>query len=490
MIDFPANPAVNDTFTVGNTIYKCLGINPNIWGVAANGSGIPDAPQDGQTYARRNNAWAVIPAVASIAAGGTGATTAAQARVNLGLTNAGGQLLAADGTIAAPGIAFASEASTGIYRPGATQIATAIGGIKVYGLTLSANDTYAAYYPKTAGSNAILSFASAPPGTVDYNQINIGFGSGGYVFTGTNVGAATAKAMNFSGAASYTFDTNLRAPNLSVDNNFYSALQSGNPILNFDANDFFKYDRSINELQLIRSGVTSTLFKNNGDIYAGGNLYTGSAGDMGLVNVSGASKWLRFTSDNWRLEWNNGYLSFVNNTGTVLNQFTTSGEFVCRERVHIRGGGPKVGFQDANGNERASITDQGNGTLRVNSQGFLYDFQTDGNFVLQSGTSATKPGGGPWNVLSDISVKRNIVDYTRGLDDILKYRPIAYQYVGDEDDRVFVGQVAQEVELIDPSMILINKDGLKMIDGTPDIYKLVNAVKTLHERIARLEAMV
>ncbi len=57
MIDFPANPTVGQSFQNGNTIYKCVSVNPAVWTATMNSSGIPDAPAGGKIYGRKDADW-------------------------------------------------------------------------------------------------------------------------------------------------------------------------------------------------------------------------------------------------------------------------------------------------------------------------------------------------------------------------------------------------------------------------------------------------
>ncbi len=60
MIDFPANPIVGQSFQVGNTIYKCVSINPAVWSATSSQSGIPEAPAGGKTYGRKDADWSEL----------------------------------------------------------------------------------------------------------------------------------------------------------------------------------------------------------------------------------------------------------------------------------------------------------------------------------------------------------------------------------------------------------------------------------------------
>lgn len=63
MIDFPANPTVGTAIQVGNTIYRCVSVNPAVWSATTATSGIPDAPADTKTYGRKDGAWDILTKV-------------------------------------------------------------------------------------------------------------------------------------------------------------------------------------------------------------------------------------------------------------------------------------------------------------------------------------------------------------------------------------------------------------------------------------------
>ena len=114
-----------------------------------------------------------------------------------------------------------------------------------------------------------------------------------------------------------------------------------------------------------------------------------------------------------------------------------------------------------------------------------------GDRSLVIGGIAQKPGGGPWDPPSDIRVKKDIKPYSRGLSDILAYEPIAFRYDND-DPKVYVGRSAQAVREVDGSMVYTRDhmgiDDFQFIDVNPDIYKVFNAIRTLHDRISDLES--
>ncbi len=110
--------------------------------------------------------------------------------------------------------------------------------------------------------------------------------------------------------------------------------------------------------------------------------------------------------------------------------------------------------------------------------------------------SANKPGGGTWDVFSDIRSKENIHDYKRGLTELLQLRPIHFNYKKEFDwgNRTYVGLIAQEVEKVVPAMvseIKVNDIGdFKEINPNEVTYMLINAVKELKAENDALKARI
>ena len=146
-----------------------------------------------------------------------------------------------------------------------------------------------------------------------------------------------------------------------------------------------------------------------------------------------------------------------------------------------------------------------------------WDCRNDGSFILYSG-NGYKPGGGPWGDVSDARIKTVVSSYSSGLAEIVQLNPVIYKFLGNEthspEDAVgavpypksfhytdavagteFIGLVAQDCETIMPEMVeqstgIIN--GVKVtdvrtLDTTPLIFALVNAVKELSTRVIALE---
>lgn len=157
------------------------------------------------------------------------------------------------------------------------------------------------------------------------------------------------------------------------------------------------------------------------------------------------------------------------------------------------------------------------------------------DLALIHNANALKPGGGAWTDTSDIRIKNVLGEYKRGLDEIARLRPIYYTFKGndtdeapahiklgipDEDAKIadlpltvpypnsthslvaksatkYTGLVAQEVEAVLPEMVTKSNgyidgtavDDLLILDTSPLVFALVNAVKELKARIEVLEAL-
>ena len=132
----------------------------------------------------------------------------------------------------------------------------------------------------------------------------------------------------------------------------------------------------------------------------------------------------------------------------------------------------------------------------------------DGKFYI-NGPDAVRPGGGAWSPTSDIIVKKNVVNYVKGLAELETLRPISFQYNGlygtPTSGRIHGGLVAQEVqtslfpELVRPYTYTKpifpgdepdpNEEPKELLSVDPSdlIFALINAVKELNTRLKALE---
>lgn len=149
---------------------------------------IADANADGAIYGRQNGAWTV-------------------------LRSAAGQTLLPDGTVAAPGLAFASEIGLGLFRKQAGKISVASGGSETYQFDASgAANTIFYAFPRAPGAASLVA-RNAPPGNADNTQVRLTVNADGTGTLGMDIGgAATKKQFNFVGSSRWWLDAPATIP--------------------------------------------------------------------------------------------------------------------------------------------------------------------------------------------------------------------------------------------------------------------------------------
>ena len=133
-----------------------------------------------------------------------------------------------------------------------------------------------------------------------------------------------------------------------------------------------------------------------------------------------------------------------------------------------------------------------------------------------SGSCYQGDNSSSWTTTSDRRLKKNITDNTKGLAEIEQLRVANFEYrkeeeidmaefpladnpnqvvLGEGNEGVHTGVIAQEIEAILPECIKVSEKGAKTVGTDPILWALVNAVKelssknsTLETRIAALEA--
>ncbi|MCT4582660.1 MAG: tail fiber domain-containing protein [Flavobacteriales bacterium] len=205
---------------------------------------------------------------------------------------------------------------------------------------------------------------------------------------------------------------------------------------------------------------------------------------------------------------NYGNIMLGNNGGTTNNHITheTSGDFVVWNGTF--GSGNRLMSIISNGRIISHLTSQST-ALKPSGWGGGIESNWDvwaaasvGGGV--TGTAATwsisnagvaaKPGGGAWAATSDRRTKKEIVEFTDGLNVLNQINPVTFMYNGlyntPNDNKKYVGIIAQDVKKVAPYMIgsyqapkyedsdhleeILNYDG-----GTYMLYVLVNSVKEL-----------
>jgi hypothetical protein len=235
--------------------------------------------------------------------------------------------------------------------------------------------------------------------------------------------------------------------------------------------------------------------------------------DGGRYQVANnANYWLGRDSD--------GYWKIVDNGGVKFTM-DASGNTTVAGYMHAPPGNDSIGCSNAfsyltiNGSN--SFT--GGANIRLSGagdpfgDGSIVEFfwsttrraQIDQGGNIWITASGFSPGGGPWIATSDARVKTVTGDYGHGLAEVLRLNPVTYRYRGNlnsgpasasrlhtDTDKEYVGLVAQDVQSVMPETIKRSTgfidgarvDDLLSLDLTALPMALVNAVKTLHEKLS------
>lgn len=91
---------------------------------------------------------------------------------------------------------------------------------------------------------------------------------------------------------------------------------------------------------------------------------------------------------------------------------------------------------------------------------------------------------------SDIRLKHDVQPLRNDLDKILNLQGVTYYWNDSEThgDRKQVGVIAQEVEKIYPELVETDNQGMKSVNYSHFVAPLIEAVKTLYNRLTGVEA--
>ena len=115
--------------------------------------------------------------------------------------------------------------------------------------------------------------------------------------------------------------------------------------------------------------------------------------------------------------------------------------------------------------------------------------------ALSVNGNADKPGGGSWLAFSDRRLKNLDGDFSSGLNQIMKIKPIRYRYkngngMNIQDNGEHVGLVAQEVQKVIPEAVTENSRGYLLVNNDPIIWAMLNAIKEQQREIRKERSVV
>jgi len=123
-----------------------------------------------------------------------------------------------------------------------------------------------------------------------------------------------------------------------------------------------------------------------------------------------------------------------------------------------------------------------NGRFVVKDSGLVGIGTSAPDTLLSVNGGADKPGGGSWGTFSDRRLKTLNGNFTSGLEQILKLKPVRYRYkddnaLGIHDPQEHVGLVAQEVQRVIPEAVTENSKGYLLVNNDPILWAMLNAIQ-------------
>jgi len=280
--------------------------------------------------------------------------------------------------------------------------------------------------------------------------------SSGYVGIGTTSPVRPLDVSADSGATAI----NIRARSL----NDYGVLSFSNSTAS----------EIISNIYINRTGtnIGALIFEtNNGGSSPSERMRIASSGNVGIGTTSPAYKLQVVNSGNTLLQLNGN-----NTAGTIDTGFTISADDFKNIYLFQRENASTI--FGTNNNERMRITSGGNVFIATLGTGLVYS---------NAGTlTSTNP--------SDERLKNNIADLNYGLNEILKLRPVTYNWKNDtiNQGKQF-GFIAQEVQEVMPELVkeFETEEGERLGLDKEGIYAtLVKAIQEQQKQIEELKTLI
>jgi hypothetical protein len=412
------------------------------------------------------------------------------------------------GTAAAPSVAFEGDSNTGIYSPGADQLAISTNGTSRIVVDASGNVNIDSntFYVDAANNrvgigttsplrqfhvNSKVYFDTNGDGTTTIPSIAIGSESVGLSYIG---GGHLALLAGSTERARIDSSGRLLVGTSTARSNFYNSTNS--PQFQLEGNDNSKAALSIiQDFNANTQGAQLVLAKNNSTT-VGSNVLVVSGDTLGSVSFQGndGTEFVEGASITAVVDGTSG----ANDLPTRLVFYTTAdGAAGPAERMRISNIGDSSMFGTLS--VLRLHTETTAGTAQILLQG-RYG-ATSGS--VASGTASVliytngnvQNTNNSYGAISDIKLKENIVDAASQWSDIKALQVRKYNFK-EGQTHTQIGLVAQEVELISPGLVSESPDRDEEGNDLGTVTKSVNysvlymkAVKALQEAMERIEAL-
>jgi trimeric autotransporter adhesin len=345
----------------------------------------------------------------------------------------------------------------------------------------------------TGSSNTGLGYSALQNNTTASNNTAVGYQAG---YSGTT--AANNVAVGYQ--ALYTNSTG-SGRNTAVGNVAGTALTTATECAFFG--DFAGFSVTTGDRNTFLGRAAGyQVTTGNGNTFvgplSGSNMTTGSrnsilgvfSGNQGGLDIRTASNHIVLSDGdgNPRGYWNNAGIFKVYNNVTANNV----AEIVQQNTAT----GLSFGLKVAGGTNNSDYCLGGDNALGTVA---LFRFYGDGNMAISNST-ATKSSGTTWANPSDIRLKDNIQDYTKGLETLSKVNVKTWEYNGKANTTAGtkgLGVIADEIMQILPNTVdtyasKMNPSDetltdVKRFDATEITWLLVNAVKELKAEVDSLK---
>ena len=257
-------------------------------------------------------------------------------------------------------------------------------------------------------------------------------------------------------------------------------------------------------------GAEIARFDSSGNFIVGGTTALNTSAGRGNITINGSSNailnfgaggvdqgYIYHDGTNMLIDNSkSGYQRFYNN-GSERMRITSDGDVTIGNtssssyRFNVAGGASTRGLRVRSG---------GNGGITIldvadtnGNSGML--LQANGDFIIAS-SYAQKASGTTWANPSDIRLKDNIIDYTKGLTELAQVNVKSWEYNGKAGTTVGtkgLGVIADEIMQVLPETVDTYKAKLdledeedadiKRFDATEITWLLVNAVKELNAKV-------
>jgi hypothetical protein len=400
------------------------------------------------------------------------------------------------GSAGSPGLYFSGDTNTGLYSPGADQVAISTNGTGRLFVDSSGNVGVGTASPARTLHVAGSAVFSDTVDTTVWAQFSTGVGG-----IGTNNNYPFAFATNGTERARIDSSGRLLVGTSSARANYFNSTFS--PLVQFEgANSDGARLQSLTYGRAASSDGPILVLGKFRDNTVGGNTVVASGDQLGWLSFQGSDGTQFVEGASIRAEVD-GTPGADDMPGRLVFSTTADGASSPTERMRITNGGNvfvgnttgdynTVGVSAFSDGNLQAVTNN-RSTLVVNrkgSDGVIVDFYRDTN---NPGTISVTTTATAYNTSSDYRLKENIEPIEDAAARVLQLNPCRFNFIADPD-RVVDGFIAHEVQDIVPEAITGEKDAVDD-EGNPqyqgiDQSKLVPLLTAaLQEAVAKIESL-